>query len=328
MNNIPGKVLSIIGQKFNKLLVIGFSHRNRHNKTFWNCLCDCGSSKIVSAGCLKNGYTSSCGCSNPYKFKDKTGNRYERLLVIRLHSYGGKGNNYWECLCDCGKTVIVEGGNLRAKRCKSSTLSCGCYQKDIIRNISQNNILDISGQKFNRWTAIKRIKVDNNRSLWYCKCECGKFGKVSTGALQYNRSKSCGCLCVDLAKAKTGENHPNWNKSLTPEERELSKNRGHNPQLHQWRKLIYERDFFTCQITGVKSTRKDRICAHHLESWNSNKELRFNIDNGIVLLKEIHYLFHSEYGSGNNTRKEFEEFKTRFNTGEFNNHPLLKGKQV
>ena len=33
---------------------------------------------------------------------------------------------------------------------------------------------DITGQKFNKLTAIKRVGSDKNRrALWLCKCDCG-----------------------------------------------------------------------------------------------------------------------------------------------------------
>lgn len=35
---------------------------NKWSKRLFRCECDCGGEKIVKMGCLKNGYTSSCGC--------------------------------------------------------------------------------------------------------------------------------------------------------------------------------------------------------------------------------------------------------------------------
>ena len=62
------------------------------------------------------------------KFKDETGNRYERLLVIEKHPIrGSSGTIRWVCKCDCGKTVIVRGDSLRCGDAKS----CGCLSTDL-----------------------------------------------------------------------------------------------------------------------------------------------------------------------------------------------------
>src|SRR3990167_1204319 len=58
------------------------------------------------------------------KLIDMTGKKCGRLLVLR---YVGLAK--WECLCDCGNTVLVRGADLRDK----STKSCGCLNKEISR---------------------------------------------------------------------------------------------------------------------------------------------------------------------------------------------------
>lgn len=56
-------------------------------------------------------------------FKDETGNVYGMLTVLQQAppDPNRKGAR-WKCLCECGKTTIVLGINLR----RGSTKSCGC----------------------------------------------------------------------------------------------------------------------------------------------------------------------------------------------------------
>lgn len=54
---------------------------------------------------------------------------------------------------------------------------------------------DITGQKFNKLTAIKRVGTDKTgRALWLCKCDCGNAITASITDLRTGRRKSCGCL--------------------------------------------------------------------------------------------------------------------------------------
>lgn len=70
-------------------------------------------------------------------------------------------------------------------------------------------------------------------------------------------------------------------------------------------KKCYERDDYTCQITGKRGV---ELCVHHLYSYNKYKCLRTVLDNGITVSKEIHELFHKTYGRGDNTLEQWEEF--------------------
>jgi hypothetical protein len=50
-----------IGNKYNRLTVI--SHAGtRDKKAMWNCVCDCGNTKIVSGTHLRTNHVQSCGC--------------------------------------------------------------------------------------------------------------------------------------------------------------------------------------------------------------------------------------------------------------------------
>src|SRR4051812_28604585 len=57
-------------------------------------------------------------------FKDLTGKRFGRLLVIELSAKSGKTKcSHWLCLCDCGTKKIVSIANLG-----KNTNSCGCLR--------------------------------------------------------------------------------------------------------------------------------------------------------------------------------------------------------
>lgn len=64
------------------------------------------------------------------------------------------------------------------------------------------NIIDISGQKFNRWTVEELVgRTTSGGGLWKCRCECGTVRNVDGRSLRDGTSKSCGCLRNDNAKA-------------------------------------------------------------------------------------------------------------------------------
>lgn len=52
----------LTGQVFGRLTVLSFAFRDKNGNSRWNCLCDCGESKVVWASALNRGLTQSCGC--------------------------------------------------------------------------------------------------------------------------------------------------------------------------------------------------------------------------------------------------------------------------
>ena len=58
----------------------------------------------------------------PKKFhEDLTGQKFGKLLVLGLSEKSGR-RLFWNCLCDCGKELVVSGTHLRQR----NQLSCGC----------------------------------------------------------------------------------------------------------------------------------------------------------------------------------------------------------
>jgi hypothetical protein len=104
-----------------------------------------------------------------------------------------------------------------------------------------------------------------------------------------------------------GKNNPAYNPNLTDKERESYR---FVQGYKYWRRNVFERDNYTCQICGDNSG--GNLQAHHLNSYDQNKNKRTNINNGITLCKSCHQKFHSEYGYGGNTKEHFETFKDKY----------------
>lgn len=106
--------IDLTGNKYGRLLVIKHNGKNNGGVSTWECVCDCGNTKIADSGNLKRGCIRSCGClrvenatrtieinSNPSKH-DMTGSpEYRSWQSMKkrcyspndkyYHVYGGKG---------------------------------------------------------------------------------------------------------------------------------------------------------------------------------------------------------------------------------------------
>jgi hypothetical protein len=54
--------INLVGQKFDRLYVVGLGKITKSGQKTWLCNCDCGSSKEIRHGDLRNGKSKSCGC--------------------------------------------------------------------------------------------------------------------------------------------------------------------------------------------------------------------------------------------------------------------------
>ena len=134
-----GNPVDLIGMKFNRLTVINRAASSKDGRARWLCRCDCGNERIILGKSLRNGHTQSCGCLNKEltsknSFIDRTGERFGRLTVLsRADDYianNGKHHVRWNCICDCGKTTVVDVVQLVG--CK--TKSCGCLKEETLSN--------------------------------------------------------------------------------------------------------------------------------------------------------------------------------------------------
>lgn len=222
------KFQDLSGQKFGKLTVLERAEDHiapdGRKVIRYLCQCECGNTTIAVPSNLKNGHTTSCGCTKRESLIDITGQKFGRLTVIkRVEDYrapGGRVMTQWLCQCECGNTITVTGNSLK----KGHTKSCGCYAKSLIN--------DLTGQKFGRLTVLEKAEHyvspnGNYMSRWKCQCECGNIVIANASSLKNGTTTSCGCARFqDLTGMKFGRltvikrayeyekengyNHPFW----------------------------------------------------------------------------------------------------------------------
>lgn len=154
-----GKVKDKTGQRFGRLIAIEYVGSSK-----WLCQCDCGNTCIVKTNNLTSGHTLSCGCLK-FDVEDLVGQRFGNLVVTRKapnhRQPGGKSVVMWECMCDCGNSIITTGGSLKS----GHTKSCGCLHREITSKINYKHGL-YEDRLYNIWTSIKQ-RCYNSKSQTY-----------------------------------------------------------------------------------------------------------------------------------------------------------------
>lgn len=83
---------------------------------------------------------------------------------------------------------------------------------------------------------------------------------------------------------KVAENHPRWisDRSLVKDQ---YKSIRWSKEMCDWRKMVYERDKYICQMCFKKGI---YLNAHHIKKFADYPNIRFDINNGITLCKDCH----------------------------------------
>lgn len=111
---------------------------------------------------------------------------------------------------------------------------------------------------------------------------------------------------IIYSKTHTGDKASNW-KGDNVKHTRLDRGK---PEYRQWRKLVFNRDLYTCQCCGDKNGNGHEVYleAHHIYNYKDFPDKRFDVNNGTTLCRRCHTLFHSIYGKKNNTKQQFDEF--------------------
>lgn len=109
-----------------------------------------------------------------------------------------KIGTYWLFRCDYGneKDMLLQnvksGKSTSCGRCKNQLGTTEHTQRGVV-----GNSFDLTGQRFGKLVAIKRIR-DKNSIKYLCKCDCGNECIKTSFSLKYhtkyNGTNSCGCI--------------------------------------------------------------------------------------------------------------------------------------
>lgn len=198
------RFLDLIGQKFNRLIVIKLAGKDKNGKYQWLCRCGCkNKNMIVQSGHLRSGHTQSCGClkiektikrstkhgHNKRNRTSKTYNAWKHIKERCLNQnckeykyYGERGITicqkwleFLNFLKDMGepptKNHTIDRKNNNRNYCKSNCR--WATKKQQMRNTRRNHLITAFGktQTMVEWTeeiGISYIALSNriNKCGW------------------------------------------------------------------------------------------------------------------------------------------------------------------
>lgn len=171
-----GKVIDLVGQKFGRLTVLSMSDIHNDSCKYWNCICDCGNTAVVSGSSLRLGRTRSCGCLRTESSKRSAtmahaarskqhnliGQKFGMLMVLeRTDQRNHRGNTMWLCKCDCGNIKLISTQALN----QGNTISCGCNRaRKASERASDPNSNLAKSRKCSRDRAPYLVKKSHSKS--------------------------------------------------------------------------------------------------------------------------------------------------------------------
>ena len=132
------------------------------------------------------------GPDNMGKLIDMIDQKYNRLYIIS-RAEGSDSRAYWNCVCDCGNTIVVSGKKIRT----GHTKSCGCYRKEVTAPAQgKNNIHNIkhiiNKLKENGVELLSEYKGIKKRATFKClTCDHEFSRRVETSLYGINGCPSC-----------------------------------------------------------------------------------------------------------------------------------------
>jgi hypothetical protein len=223
----------------------------------YNCeWCGCEHSQRIGNYNRNNNHFCSSSCSSNYRWKEHNKIKEQMLKETVV------------CACGCEEKI--------------PKYNCWGYERKFKNGHSAR--LGNSGQfegGVSPWNKGLNKEIDSRVN--YERPTTFKKGVVFDE--EYRIKMSCGARGIEVSE---------FNGFATDED--PRKNKAERDAHFDWRRQIFQRDDYTCQLCGIKSGCGHKVIlhAHHIKYWKDFPELRRDIHNGITLCRECHSYVHSK----------------------------------
>lgn len=224
---------------------------------------------------------------------------FESNNCILLSTEYRRAKEKLDYVCECGTTSEISFDKFkqgqRCYRCKArKTGGKNKHSYEYIRDFFLE-----SG-----CLLLSTVYFDNKQKLKY-KCECGNESQIAFAKFQAGQ-RCEKCKSRKISEKLRGPNASNWDHTRTMEERI---NDRRYPEYYEWRRIVFERDDYTCQVCGIRGT---SLNAHHIQGFAKFPELRTEPSNGITLCSDCHSLYHRKIEHNTATTEGWEYFSNEY----------------
>ena len=328
-----GKRIDLTGQRFGRLTVVSLNEEvsKQKKKLHWNCKCECGNEVIVRGNSLRGGATTSCGCYNRDKARERLKERWQDEEFREMQS-----------------NKMIEQWKDKEFRKMQSNKMIEQWQDEEFRRMKSEASSEWLKEQWQD-EEFRKMKSDKTKEQW----KDEEFRKMKSEASskrlkerwqdeEFREMQSE--LSSKRLKERWQDEDMKWKMGYKGGISPIKKHLGDLPIVKQWFSDSKQQASYTCELTG----KAGGVNTHHLKAFSTivkeahelhniqvkpqvkdyTKEELHKLEeyvagwhedtsNAVVLCEEAHKLFHSLYGQGGNTPEQFEEFRERYLNGEF-----------
>lgn len=139
-----------------------------------------------------------------------------------------------------------------------------------------SSFCDLSGKKFGRLTALKRVNSKKGNTYWQCQCVCQKYTQVSYPHLVTGHTHSCGCLSIEVHRKHGHSGHRSKSRTYTTWDSMIQRcTNSKNQNFVNYGKRgikVCDRWFDFCNFLGDMGKRPKNLSLERVDN-NGNYEL-------------------------------------------------------